>query len=93
MRVLLEIAFSFKRELAAADPVLDLPEGADVAAALRHLGGAFPEIRDRLFAKDGRPHRHINALVNGENVTFKRGFATRLRDGDHLTVVPPVGGG
>ncbi len=92
MKINIEISFSFKRDL-PADTVLDLPTGADVITALRALVKQFPAIMDRIFAADGSPRRYINALINGENVAFNRGFETVLHDGDRLTILPPVGGG
>jgi len=53
----------------------------------------YPAIEPRLFGPRGEVHRHINALVNGQNVAFKKGFGTILRDGDGLTLLPPIGGG
>lgn len=92
MRIQVEISFSFKRDV---DPeiVLDLPDGADVLSALHALVRRFPRIKERIFSRNGEVHRHISALVNGGNVSFKQGFATVLHDGDHLTILPPVGGG
>ncbi len=92
MKVKVEISFSFKRDL-PPEIILELPEGADVMAALRALVRRFPRIEGRIFSPQGEPHRHINALVNGGNVSFKRGFETVLHDGDQLTILPPVGGG
>jgi len=92
MRIQVEISFSFKREV-EPEIVLDLPEGADVLFALRALVRRFPRIKGRIFSQKGEVHRHINVLVNGGNVSFKKGFATVLHDGDHLTILPPVGGG
>ena len=93
MTITVEIGFSFKLEVNPSDLSLDLPEGTDVQAALNELARRFPHIKGRLFTNSGEVHRHINALINGENVSFKKGFATVLRDGDRLTVLPPVGGG
>ena len=93
MTITVEIAFSFKHEVAPSDLSLDLPEGADVQAALNELARRFSHIKGRLLANSGKVPRHINALVNGENVSFKKGFATMLHEGDRLTLLPPVGGG
>jgi MoaD family protein len=93
MRVSLEISFSFKRDVDPKGLTLELPDGADVLAALRELVRRHPAIGPRLFGEKGEVHRHINALVNGENVAFKKGLRTILRDGDRLTLLPPVGGG
>lgn len=93
MRITLEIAFSFKHEVSASGVSLDLNEGADVLAALEEMARRFPHIKTRLFTTSGEVHRHINALLNGQNVAFKKGLATVLHDGDRLTLLPPVGGG
>ena len=92
MKVGVEISFSFKRDL-PADIVLDLPDNADVITALRAFVRRFPVVENRIFAADGSPRRYVNALINGGNVAFKRGFRTALHDGDCLTILPPVGGG
>jgi len=93
MRVTLEISFSFKHEVDASGLALDLPNGAAVLEALGELVRRYPHLKPRLFTGSGEVHRHINALINGGNVTFKKGFLTILHDGDHLTLLPPVGGG
>jgi len=93
MRVRVEVCFSFKREIGDATVVLELEAGATVLDAVRALTTRFPEIEGRLFDGDGVLHRHINALLNGGNVSFRKGFATPLADGDLLALLPPVGGG
>lgn len=93
MRITVEVLFSFKHEMDSSAVVLDLADGSDVLSALRALVEHYPRITSRLFSPTGAVHRYVNALVNGENVTFRQGFATRLRDGDRLTLLPPVGGG
>jgi len=93
MNISVEIAFSFKRDLDAGYRTLRLLDGATVLEAFRELARRYPEVEARLFEENGEPHRHINALVNGENVQFREKFETRLREGDRLTILPPVGGG
>jgi molybdopterin converting factor small subunit len=93
IRVALEIAFSFKRELNADYERLELSDAADVEAAIVRLAEQNPSIRSRLFDGRGRPRTHIDALVNGGNVRLRQGLRTRLRDGDRLTLLPRVGGG
>ena len=93
MKINLEISFSFKHELDDPQLTLTLPEEADILATLHRLVKRYPQITPRLFTTSGKVHRHINALINGENASFKHGFHTTLHDGDHLTILPPVGGG
>ncbi len=93
IRVEVEIGFSFKRELPSEDRRLELPEGADVSAALHALVERFPTLAARLFAPDGGVRRDVNVFVNGGNAARRDGTRTRLRDGDRLAILPPVGGG
>jgi len=93
VRIELEIAFSFKRSLPPGYETQQLPEGVDVLETMRLLAERYPMLRERLFDEAGEIRRDINALINGGNVTLKQGFATSLRDGDRLTILPPMGGG
>ena len=72
---------------------LALAKGVDVRTALRALVAKYPQVSSRIFTDRGDVHSYINVLKNGGNVRFQRGFETALKDGDHLTIVPPVGGG
>jgi len=93
MRIEIELAFSFKRDLDADYRSLELDDGMDVEGALRAWAERHPIAIERLFDDEGRIRRHINALVNGGNVTLREGFRTKLCDGDRLTILPPAGGG
>ncbi len=93
MIVVVEIAFSFKHELDEDYRRLTLPDDATVLDALRCLGQSYPVFRERVFDASGGVRRHVNALVNGRNVTLQSGFDTALSNGDRLSILPPVGGG
>jgi MoaD family protein len=93
MRIELEIAFSFKRELDESYRRLDLPAGSNVEAAMRKWARRHPKAETRLFDEQGAIRRHINALINGGNVKLRAGFQTVLQDGDRLSILPPAGGG
>jgi sulfur-carrier protein len=93
MIISVEIAFSFKRELDEAYRRLELPDGATVLDALCALGHKYPPFYERVFVEEGVIRKHVNTLVNGRNVQFQAGLDTVLRDGDRLSILPPVGGG
>ncbi len=93
MRIELHVYFPFRHELESSPVDLELPEGADVAAAVDALIGLYPQLRDMLLDERGSPQRYISALVNGVSIQFLRGFSTALSSGDVLTLLPPVGGG
>ncbi|MDD5646253.1 MAG: MoaD family protein, partial [Candidatus Bipolaricaulis sp.] len=81
------------KELGEDYRVLSLPEGADVEEAIRALAARYPQVHERLLDDAGRVHRHVAALVNGGSAAWRDGLRTGLRDGDRLTLLPPVGGG
>jgi molybdopterin synthase sulfur carrier subunit len=57
--------------------------------AKRH-GRAF---RDYLYDDKNRVREHLQLLVNGKSVNLLDNLETRLREGDTLAIVPPIGGG
>lgn len=93
MRINVEIAFSFKRELDGGYRSLELPDSATVLDAFEQLSVRYEVFRGRVFDAAGHIRRNINALVNGENVQYREGFNTILAEGDRMSVLPPVGGG
>ncbi len=93
MKVEVHLLFPFRQELGGHPLQLELPQGADVGQAVAQLVALYPQLRERMYDAQGRIARHISALVNGVSIQFKQGFATPLKDGDVLTLLPPVGGG
>ena len=93
MKISVEIAFSFKHELDPGYRALELSDGATVLEAFEQLAERFPLMRDRILDERGCVLKHINALINGENVQYRKGFDSVLEDGDRLSILPPVGGG
>ncbi len=93
MKISVEIAFSFKHELGEDYRTLEIRDGTTVRDAMAELGRRYPAVEGRLFDEEGKIRRNINALINGGNARFRQRFDTVLRDGDRLTILPPVGGG
>jgi molybdopterin synthase catalytic subunit len=74
--------FSLLREKAGTDTVLlDLPEGANAAEALRELQQRYPALA-----------AHIENVRFAVHMDFVDP-TTRLVEGDELTLIPPVSGG
>jgi MoaD family protein len=71
----------------------ELDEGASVETLLRKLVLA-PKEKSLLFDEnDIVKENYVVVLVNGENIRYLHGLKTILRDGDRVSVLPPVGGG
>jgi molybdopterin synthase sulfur carrier subunit len=51
------------------------------------------EFREYLYDDKNRVRTHLQLLVNGKSVSLMEELETRLRDGDQVAIVPPVGGG
>lgn len=73
--------------------VLEVPDGSTVMDLIkaideRYGGRLSKEILDGERLKD-----EYNVLVNGRSVEYLAGLGTRLKDGDEVVFLPPVGGG
>ncbi|MEM2905228.1 MAG: ubiquitin-like small modifier protein 1 [Candidatus Bathyarchaeia archaeon] len=72
---------------------LQLESGATVRTALEALSARHGEAyREYVFAQEPAGFQ-LQFLVNGRSIAQMEGFETKLRDGDTLAIVPPVGGG
>jgi sulfur-carrier protein adenylyltransferase/sulfurtransferase len=64
-----------------------------VSDALKQLVTAFPNLRRQLYSENGRLRNFINIYLNEEDIRYKEGEGTALKDGDTLMIVPAVAGG
>ncbi len=73
---------------------IELPEAATVEGLLNLLserhGRKFTEY---VYGEVERARSHLQFLVNGRNTTTMQGFKTKLKNGDEVAILPPVGGG
>ena len=46
-----------------------------------------------IYDSEKQPRSYLSYLVNGININSLNGFETILKDGDVLSILPPVGGG
>jgi molybdopterin converting factor small subunit len=82
------------RELAGNRP--DVPvAGAprSLSEALTLLWDECPAFRDRVITERGDLRPHLNIFVDGENTRFSGGFATPVREGSEIVILPALSGG
>jgi molybdopterin synthase sulfur carrier subunit len=48
---------------------------------------------DYVYDKKGNVKSYLQFLVNGRSITTREGFKTKLKEGDRVAIIPPVGGG
>ena len=66
-------------------------EATTVAEALELAIAAEPRLKPRVFREDGRMWAGL--FLNARNINALGGLDTPLKDGDKLSVVPPISGG
>ncbi len=61
--------------------------------ALEELLERYPELRAKLFLKNGEMHSAFHFLVNGRDARYLDGLDTVISPTDDIRIFPPVGGG
>ena len=51
------------------------------------------KFREYIYNKKGKVQDFLSFLVNGKNINVLQGFDTKLKQGDVIAILPPVGGG
>jgi len=46
-----------------------------------------------IYNKNGKVQAFLSFLVNGKNINVLEGLDTKLKQGDTVAILPPVGGG
>lgn len=74
---------------------LPVPRGTTVLTLIalmveRWGAGLSPYFSD---LDEARPLPHVRVLVNGQDIAFLHGTATRLQEGDEVLMLPLLGGG
>ena len=87
--------FTFLRELIGRrEEEYEFEKDPTVEELIKFIAEKYgKEAKDYLFEKDGRLKEILSFLVNGKSITSLNGPQTKLKDGDILAIIPPVGGG
>ncbi len=80
------------RPHAAGQSVVDATAGS-VGEIVGELVGRFPGMKGNLLSDGGELQRFVNIYVNDEDIRYLDKAATKVADGDELTILPAVAGG
>jgi molybdopterin synthase sulfur carrier subunit len=69
------------------------PGGGTLADLLDALAAEHPLLSRRIRDETGQVRRFVNIYVDGEDVRFEGGLATKVCDGAEVHVLPSVAGG
>ena len=73
---------------------IEFSKAATVESLLKQLSKKYgKEFDDYVYDELGNVHGHLHFLVNGQSITALNEFRTRLKEGDQVAILPPVGGG
>ena len=92
MEIELRLFATVREAVGERTKTCEFASGTTVRDVLSAMEAAHPTLADRLL-DGGKLSRSITVLRNGTNVTHFEGAATELRDGDRLSITPPVTGG
>jgi len=73
---------------------IELSRSVTVEALLRQLSKTYgKDFEDYVYDELRNVRGHLHFLVNGKSISTLQGFKTKLREGDQIAILPPVGGG
>jgi molybdopterin synthase sulfur carrier subunit len=67
-------------------------EGGTVAEIIDNLEKKHPGMKERLCDEKG-VRRFVNIYANEEDIRFLDNLATKLKEGDSVSIVPAIAGG
>ncbi|MEI7893710.1 MAG: MoaD/ThiS family protein [Myxococcales bacterium] len=90
MSILVRIPTPLRSLTGGADEVF--ASGSTIAEIVDDLETKHPGLRERLLDAKG-VRRFINLYVGEEDIRFRDGLRTAVKDGDQISIVPAVAGG
>lgn len=67
--------------------------GATVGELLQGLTGQFPDLKQHLFADDGKLRSFVNVYVNDEDIRHLQRNNTAVKETDLISIIPSIAGG
>ena len=67
--------------------------GSTLGDVVADIAGRYPRLAPRLRDEQGGPYPFVTFYLNDEDIRFRNGFSTPVREGDEITVVAAIAGG
>lgn len=67
--------------------------GSDIGEILADLEKNYPGLKERICDETGNVRRFVNIFLNDEDIRFLEEKATKVKDGDEISIVPAIAGG
>jgi molybdopterin converting factor small subunit len=80
------------RQYAGNQDAVDL-SGATVGELLGSLTKQYDDLRRHLYTGEGKLRSFVNIYVNDEDIRHLQKEATRVTEGDTISIVPSIAGG
>jgi len=94
IRVKVKFFTTLREIVGKKEEQVELSRSVTVEALLRHVSKMYgKEFQDYVYDELGNVRGHLHFLVNGKSITALQGLKTKLREGDQVAILPPVGGG
>src|SRR5215510_7014941 len=91
MAILVLIPAALRQYAGGSDAVR--VEGTTVEEALASLVRTHATLKKHLMSDDGRLRSFVNVYLNDEDIRYRGGAGTALRDGDTISIIPSIAGG
>jgi len=94
IRVKVKFFTALREIVGKKEEQVELSRSLRVEALLRQLSKTYgKEFEDYVYDELGNIREHLQFLVNGKSITALEGLKTKLKEGDQVAILPPVGGG
>lgn len=94
VKVLVRFFTTLREITGKKEEQIELSKSASVNSVLKKLSENYgADFNDYMFDELGDVRSHLEILVNGRSVSTLSGLKTKLKDGDQVAILPPVGGG
>jgi len=73
---------------------IELSSSFTLKALLKLLSKKYGrDFEDYVYDELGNVRGHLQFLINGKSASATQGLKTKLKEGDQVAILPPVGGG